>query len=986
MRAGIVSGLICGFIVMGGAARAEVGMTPAHFWIYSYSAPRIPMAGDVDGDGLADFVGLYPEGEGIVDVFRTSPRGKAIFGVQARRPFGGKGVAAACGAFTGERGADTLGVFADGTVRIAHRWNRQTRVYDRDDPAATIPENLRPQTPARAVSGDFDGDGRTDTLVVGANGLPLLLRNLGMENGAPRFAPLPFAEDSARLNGLRDLAAGDLEGGGRAAIVWKNDRGAVFRADLQVRADGSCALTAVRPVIRARREERLAVGRFHGGKTADILVGQRLLTGGDPARVTTLSHLPDAQTAKGDLVWLAADFDGDGRDDLLRARRSGERFVGDDLYLHYARADTVSAQAADSDGDGLLDVWETGQVKPAGLDLPALGCSPRYRDVIVELVWFENVSEAAVRSEMERCVRFFAALPVTNPDGRAGIGLRLIFQKPIPTGESSKPWWELGEKYHPAAHRGITHWMVIYNAGGGQSGQMADRGSCGVHALYATFLHEFGHQLGLDHTGYWGPAWCPTYSSMMNYAYSYQRGGKAEDIAYSDGRLASIVLNERRLNEYLPLPMEKLSFLTGPPYHYRMKPAPDGKGTLIDWNWNGIFGEKNIAADINYGYSTTGGLRHTIGKTYTAPSLTTSGTGKSERLLLLYGRLPEGAPLPPADATARHPSLSPDQPGRLMLRVWQGKDVVRDAAKWSDEMAVEPAGVLGDPSAASLSGEAWVAYPMASGIVLRRISFDRAGQPQFGAPLSIPDSQNASCTLTALNGRLALLLWRDARTPVGLRLLAPDRGSLKIGPEHSLGFTSNAPVGAAAGGREKGASILWIALNTDQDAGRPGRWQVRKFAIHADGTGRQTAQEWIGGEKGGERNNSRLMLLWEPNRAFQPDGQVYFFGAGMFSDAARWQCHFVSVRIADTSVNGGWKTRRYYDEWTQSRSAPGVCFFRGDIVLAVRWFGNVRGTENDNLLVAFHGRGIESEPMGDFDDIALIRDVGLVRSIPYVAE
>jgi hypothetical protein len=92
------------------------------------------------------------------------------------------------------------------------------------------------------------------------------------------------------------------------------------------------------------------------------------------------------------------------------------------------------------------------------------------------------------------------------------------------------------------------------------------------------------------------------------------------------------------------------------------------------------------------------------------------------------------------------------------------------------------------------------------------------------------------------------------------------------------------------------------------------------------------------------------------------------------------------MRVADSSVNGGWKTRRYYDEWTQSRSAPGVCFFRGDIVLAVRWFGNVRGTENDNLFVAFHGRGIESEPMGDFDDIALIRDVGLARSIPYVAE
>ena len=94
----------------------------------------------------------------------------------------------------------------------------------------------------------------------------------------------------------------------------------------------------------------------------------------------------------------------------------------------------------------------------------------------------------------------------------------------------------------------------------------------------------------------------------------------------------------------------------------------------------------------------------------------------------------------------------------------------------------------------------------------------------------------------------------------------------------------------------------------------------------------------------------------------------------------------ISTRIADKSVHGGWLVKRFYDEWTQSRSAPGVCFFRGDIAFALRWFGNVRGSENDNCMVGFFGRGIESQPMGDFDDISFIRDVGLSHSILCVEE
>ncbi|PNA16519.1 hypothetical protein C1X78_26140, partial [Pseudomonas sp. MPR-R1B] len=79
------------------------------------------------------------------------------------------------------------------------------------------------------------------------------------------------------------------------------------------------------------------------------------------------------------------------------------------------------------------------------------------------------------------------------------------------------------------------------------------------------------------------------------------------------------VLKETDLDETIPLPYEKVKFLEKAPYHFRLK--PNGKTTLIDWNWNGIFGEKHIRADINYSYSTNAGRRDEVGKTKTAPWL-----------------------------------------------------------------------------------------------------------------------------------------------------------------------------------------------------------------------------------------------------------------------------------------------------------------------------------------------------------------------------
>jgi len=270
------------------------------------------------------------------------------------------------------------------------------------------------------------------------------------------------------------------------------------------------------------------------------------------------------------------------------------------------------------------------------------------------------------------------------------------------------------------------------------------------------------------------------------------------------------------------------------------------------------------------------------------------------------------------------------------------------------------------------------------------ISAARLLAPYFGASTIIWANTIATVLVAlsvgyAVGGRLALMLWRSASVPVGLRLLSCRGDDVAVGQEVSLGFTSEAPVGAALGSRLNGADTLWIGLSQNQDARRPNRWQVRHFAVTTTAV-TQLSMEWVGGDKGQERGPGRIMLLWQPERGLGPDGRVYLFSNGSYSSQAPWSCHYVTMRIADRTVNGGWLTRRYYDEWTTSRSAPGVCWFRGDVAFAARWMGDAPAYKNDDMFVGFSGLGIESEPMGDFNDIGFIRDVGMRHSVPWVTQ
>jgi hypothetical protein len=950
-----------------GVAQAEdehLRTTPAFLWGYGFGAkPRFPFVADVNHDGFADLVCVYPLGDAIIDVALNGRGVKSLGGHAALHGFGKNCLAAGVGELDGLPGADVVGVFGNGEVRVAHSY--QDGKFSTNDLWAKLV--ILPQAPTIAVA-DFDGNRRNDVLIADQDGsLTLLLNDKPSPKPAPILTTLPH-RSCARL------VAADFDGNGRTDIVWADDKGNAWRTEIIGGRDIPLRLLP-RPFRLAGKNfspSELAVGDVDGDGRADLLVGSqvfRFVKKGH-ADVVDLPALPRQAQNAGE--YRLADMNGDRRADVIFFRRDDDRNAGSDILvcLTYNKDDPdpdsdglpewaeialgTDPLRRDTDGDGLLDGWEANGVN--GLNLPALGANPRHKDIFVCVQRFEDVNEEHVKREMQRVVEFYAHLPVDNVDGKRGIALHPIFLPPMSVKEhGSKGWGENGDKFLPKEHRAVCHWMQITNSGGGQSAMMGVMGSCGAHALYATFLHEFGHQLGLDHTGQWSPAWCPLYTSLMNYAYSYQFNGKGSDIHYSTGEFAATVLNETSLSEKLPYPYDKVKFLEGPPYRYKLK--ADGNVTWIDWNRNGVFDTAPVRADINYGYSTSGGNRKFLGdNTIAAPFL----CALNDKLFLFYVR--EG--------------------GALVMRTYQGSE------KWSDATDITT-GVIGDPVAASDGKEIHLFYPVSDGIVYRH-----GIPPKWSEATLIPHSKGQSPSAVFYQGKVILFCHTDAKSDVTYRVIlregeapaepAEGRGRSLALPARNLGLTSTVPPGATV---DTLKNELLVGTAQDQDEKRPTRYQVRRFVWESDEKGlTQRSLEWVGGESGGERGSRRPVLLFETSPDVGPEGRLHYIVAGMISDQDPKACYYDCMTISDKTYNNGWLTKRYYDEWTQSASAPAACWFNHDIVLASRWYGDAPASKNNGLYVAHFGLGIQSEPMGDFDDVGFIVRYGLERSILWLGE
>jgi hypothetical protein len=332
---------------------------------------------------------------------------------------------------------------------------------------------------------------------------------------------------------------------------------------------------------------------------------------------------------------------------------------GDDSTAHWVFAD------ASSTGDGIPDDWKVNGVTvdpgdgsgPQFIDLPAMGATVGKPDIFVHVDWMADKKHSHAPSDaaVKLVVDAFANAPYISRSGSIGINLH------VDVGPTSTMDFATGTKWGALSRAASVGHVVqlgttntdasgninydwtefdkLKNRAGGffKSGrtgifryavschQIGSVGNSGVARsipgsdfivslgtftgiidtnVAGTFMHELGHNLGLNHGGGDGVNNKPNYVSVMNYLWQFSgvtRGG-ASLIDYSNAALA--ILTEGALNETTGLGPGS----TGIAISHWVPPIPPNPGAFvqvadasqpIDWDGDGLTTKTTVAVDAN---------------------------------------------------------------------------------------------------------------------------------------------------------------------------------------------------------------------------------------------------------------------------------------------------------------------------------------------------------------------------------------------------
>lgn len=352
---------------------------------------------------------------------------------------------------------------------------------------------------------------------------------------------------------------------------------------------------------------------------------------------------PDANVGYGQSIGI------DGDTVMVGVPAARNAFPGEFFGGALAFYDRASSDA-DTDGDGLLDDWETHGIPYTKADgsvgrliLPQ--ADPLRKNMYIEV-------DAALipmpQSAMDQVIQAFARAPVANPDGSTGIILHIqIDENKVPTlnavvnGDTFPEnfvtlrqghFGTVAEREDPdaaallAAKAKAYRWCFAYSGiqfapGTAYYGRGTIPGPSflidldndlfdivlhpvtGPQEIASTFMHELGHTLGLRHGGADNIHGKPNYPSVMNYAlthlYPWNRSFRRLDFS----REALEALDESALDESRGINSTRYR-------RYRMPygVGPDGNrrfvlarlnGRPIDFNGNGVL-QGVVEQDLNF--------------------------------------------------------------------------------------------------------------------------------------------------------------------------------------------------------------------------------------------------------------------------------------------------------------------------------------------------------------------------------------------------
>ena len=309
----------------------------------------------------------------------------------------------------------------------------------------------------------------------------------------------------------------------------------------------------------------------------------------------------------------------------------------------------------DLDGDGITNTEEIQGLRDAqgdlvlqsdgqpAADFPSLGANPCRKDLFVELDYQGTATDGhdhrPSQASVDQVIQAFKDAPLPAPSGgcpflgfNAEPGVHLVVQiddalspEPLDSNNVPRPLScpDIdGSKFDPARRQYFVYGVFVHVLVNLPSGLacVAPIGArppfmvavptptdaTSTQAQAGTFMHEFGHILGLGHGGDSGVNLKPNYLSVMNYSFQVgiPDGSPLGRLDYSRRKLPT--LHETALDESAGIggsPGDQ-TFWWGPTpgFYYPARStarAFGGPTDALDWNQNGHLDPGTVSVDIN---------------------------------------------------------------------------------------------------------------------------------------------------------------------------------------------------------------------------------------------------------------------------------------------------------------------------------------------------------------------------------------------------